>query len=240
MRTVLTCTLVAALLQQAPLAPPPRDSRAPEAVKEGTGTIKGRVYDRETGAPVANAVVTLAVDFSSQRAGAAPSARPAGGLSSAGPAAPGEDRRPRPLRVRAVAGRHLLPLVEPAGIQGHLPAAVVRRAAPVGSDAPATPPSPAARGRPDARECRPAAVAVAGDYGARQRRVRANRWPAFRSWRRSPGTNQRSAMRGPYRSSRTIAARSGCSGWRRDDTSICASPQGICPAAEATSRPSDT
>ena len=63
MRTVLTCTLVAALLQQSPPARPPRDSAPPAAVREGTGTIKGRVYDRETGAPVQNATVTLAVDF---------------------------------------------------------------------------------------------------------------------------------------------------------------------------------
>ena len=72
MRTVLTCTLVAAVLQQAPIAPPPRDSRPPNAVTEGTGTIKGRVYDRETGAPVPNTAVTLTLDLAAARDGMPP------------------------------------------------------------------------------------------------------------------------------------------------------------------------
>ncbi|HUR48920.1 MAG TPA: carboxypeptidase-like regulatory domain-containing protein [Acidimicrobiales bacterium] len=72
MRTVLTCTLVAALLQQAP----PRDSAAPPPTREGTGVIKGRVYDRESGAPVPNAMVTLATDIASLRE-ALPSGAPA-------------------------------------------------------------------------------------------------------------------------------------------------------------------
>ena len=59
MRTVLTLTLGAALLQQYPIAPPPRDSRAPATARDGTGVIKGRVYDRETGAPIPNVSVTL-------------------------------------------------------------------------------------------------------------------------------------------------------------------------------------
>lgn len=106
MRTVLTCTLVVALLQQAPLAPPPRDSRAPEAVKEGTGTIKGRVYDRETGAPVANAVVTLAVDFGSLR-DAAPTG-PAGALRPPPPRQAKSDAQGRYAFQRLPAGTYIL------------------------------------------------------------------------------------------------------------------------------------
>ena len=63
MRTVLTCTLAAALLQQIPAAPPPRDGApASAAVREGTAVIRGRVYDRETGAALANISVTLVFD----------------------------------------------------------------------------------------------------------------------------------------------------------------------------------
>ena len=234
MRTVLTCTLVAALLQQVPLAPPPRDSRAPDAVREGTGTIKGRVYDRETGAPVPNASVTLAVDFDSLAGRRAHADRRAA-CRPAGAAAPGEDRRAGPLRVRAAAGRQLHPLLEPARIQGHLSAAVVRRAR--------ARPIPCAR-RPAAR-CRSRTARRSKTWtcrcGGRWRSPgtsptsSVNRWPACRSSRRSPAPNQRSDTRGPYQISRTIAARSGCSGWRRDATWCAPTRRASCPAAEATS-----
>jgi len=105
-RTVLTCTLVAALLQQAPFAQQPRDARAPAAVKEGTGTIKGRVYDRETGAPVANAMVTLAVDFASLR-DAMPTG-PAGALRPPQPRQAKSDAQGRYVFERLPAGTYTL------------------------------------------------------------------------------------------------------------------------------------
>jgi len=223
MRTVLTCTLLAALFQQAP-PPPPRDRRAPDVTREGTGTIKGRVYDRETGAPVPNAAVTLTVDVASAR-DAAPSGQP---YTVSGPALPRQattDAQGRYAFERLPAGSYLLTSVPPEYKVTYLPLAY-------GAARPSDPmrppprrPIPLADGQTldnlDLPLWRSLAITgrVTDEYGEPLAGV-----PIVAT---TAGTNQRAGARGPYQIYSDDRGAFRLFGMAPGRYVVCASPQGL-------------